>query len=420
MDAVIISVGTELVIGQCVDTNSAWLSEQLNRLGVNVIRHVTVGDELMRIRTVIEASLAEASLVLITGGMGPTADDLTREALAEALGEPLEERRDALEQIQAFFARWQRSMPESNRRQAMIPRGCSVISNERGTAPGIAYERGERLLFALPGVPAEMKAMFDQTVRPVVRGRTGTATTHEINLRCYGISEAALGDAIADLMARGRNPMVGTTASGAVLTVRIVAHGAHDAAAHVLADADANEVRSRLGHAVFGEGSDVLESAVGRLLALRDETVAVAESCTGGLLGARLTDVPGSSAYFLRGNVTYSNRAKVDLLGVPETLLDDYGAVSEAVARAMAEGCRQRAGADYAVSVTGIAGPTGGTPDKPVGLVFIGLATQGGVEVRRFLFGEHLTRSEIRDRSCKTALNLLRLRLLDTPAEGRP
>ena len=421
VDAVIISCGTELVTGQCVDTNSAWLSAQLTPLGVNVVEHVTVGDDVTHLASAIRRALDGASLVILSGGLGPTLDDVAREAIAAALGRSLEENSEALAQVRAFFDRWQRPMPESNRGQAMIPRGCEVIPNPRGTAPGIGYVGGDRRLYAFPGIPTEMQAMFNAAVLPRLCAVTGGATTESARLLCFGISEAKLGELLADLMQRGRNPSVGTTASHAILSVRVLSAGGSGEEARRLLQADVAEVRRRLGTTIFGEGEDTLESVVARLLSEQHATIATAESCTGGLLSKRLTDIPGSSAYFLRGYVTYSDAAKVDLLAVSADLVSKHGAVSEYVAGAMALGCRRAAGSDYAISITGIAGPTGGSPpEKPIGLVYIGLARSTGVETLRVLCGDHLTRDEIRDRSCKTALNLLRLRLLGVgSAEGR-
>lgn len=421
VDAVIISCGTELVTGQCVDTNSAWLSAQLTPLGVKVVEHVTVGDDVTHLASAIRRALDGTSLVILTGGLGPTLDDVAREAIAAALGKPLEENPEALAQVRAFFDRWQRPMPESNRRQAMIPRGCEVIANPRGTAPGIRYSRDDRHLYAFPGIPTEMQAMFNAAVVPRLHAVTGGATTESALLLCFGISEAKLGELLADLMQRGRNPSVGTTASHAILSVRVLSEGGSAEEARRLLQADVAEVRRRLGTTIFGEGDDTLERVVARLLVEHGKTIATAESCTGGLLSKRLTDIPGSSAYFLRGYVTYADAAKVDLLAVPADLVSKHGAVSEHVAGAMALGCRRAAGSDYAISITGIAGPTGGSPpEKPIGLVYIGLAHSTGVETLRVLCGDHLTRDEIRDRSCKTALNLLRLRLLGVgSAEGR-
>ena len=412
MDAVIISCGTELTTGQCVDTNSAWLSAQLTPVGVHVVEHITVGDDVAHLVFVIRRAFDAANLVIITGGLGPTLDDITREAIAAALGVPLVENAGALTQIRALFERWQRSMPESNHRQAMIPRGCDVIRNPCGTAPGIRYVNGDRMLFAFPGIPAEMQAMFNAEVLPQLNAASGGATIESARLLCFGISEAKLGEILSDLMQRGRNPSVGTTASQAILSVRVLAEGASPEEARTLLQTDVDLIRRRLGTLVFGEGDDTLEAVVARLLIEQHKTIATAESCTGGLLAKRLTDISGSSAYFLRGYVPYADSAKVELVGVPADLISRYGAVSEPVAEAMALGCRRAAGADYALSITGIAGPTGGSPpEKPIGLVYIGLAHSAGVETLRVLCGEHLTRVEIRDRSCKTALNLLRLLL---------
>ncbi len=418
MNAVILSIGTELTTGQIVDTNAAWASAELTRLGARVAEQVTVGDDVDAIRAAIVRALDESDVVIVTGGLGPTPDDLTRQALAEAIDQPLEEDSEALAQIRAMFERLQRPMSGSNKIQAMIPRGCEMIPNAHGTAPGIRYGRDGGQLFALPGVPAEMKAMFVAAVAPVVRGLTGGTRTYQARLVCYGISEAKLGDLLGDLMIRDRNPLVGTTASCGVLSVRVVAQGQDEADAKRLATEDLTEIRRRVGRAVFGEGDDSLESVVARLLTRDHRTIATAESCTGGLLAKRLTDLPGSSEHFLRGYVTYSNQAKSDLLHVAPELILSMGAVSEAVAEAMASGCRTEAGSDFALSITGIAGPTGGsTPAKPVGLVYLGLADSAGVEVKRLLLGEHLSRTEIRDRACSAALNLLRLRLLRSGAQ---
>ncbi len=415
MNAVIISCGTELVTGQCVDTNSAWLSARLTAAGVRVAAHVTVGDDAEELAGAVRKALQEAELVLLSGGLGPTPDDLTREAIASAIDEPLLENTEALAQIVRFFERWQRPMPESNRRQATLPRGCGVIANPRGTAPGIRHVRGDRRLYAFPGVPAEMKAMFEAEVGPLLSQLTGGARTKSACLRCFGISEARLGELLADLMQRGRNPSVGTTASQAILSVRVLAEGDSAEAARRLLSTDVSDIRRRVGSPIFGENDDTLEGIVAGLLVAQGKTIAVAESCTGGLLAARLTDVPGSSAYFLRGYVAYSNAAKTELLGVATDLITEQGAVSEPVARAMAAGCRERAGTDYAIAITGIAGPAGGSPDKPVGLIFIALAESTDVRVSRHLLGEHLSREEVRDRACKTALNMLRLRLVLGP-----
>lgn len=413
MEAAILSIGSELVVGELVDTNAAWLAARLTRLGIRVVHHATVGDDRELIRSELARMFGSVELTLVTGGLGPTPDDLTRCALADAIGRPLEENEEALEQIRGMFERWQRAMADSNRVQALIPQGCEVIPNAKGTAPGIHYEDAGREVFALPGVPSEMRGMFEASVVPMLRIRTSGECIHEARLACFGISEARLGELLADLMEPDRNPQVGTMASNAVIRVRVVGTGRDESEAKGLVSADLAEVRRCAGDAVFGEGDDTLEAVVARLLHKQGLTLATAESCTGGLLAKRLTDIPGSSAYFLRGYVTYSNKAKCDLLDVPEELIAEHGAASEPVARAMVSGCRTAAKSDFALATTGIAGPEGGNPpDKPVGLVFVALASSAGVEVRRLLLGEHLSREDIRDRACSAVLNLMRLSLI--------
>ena len=414
MKASLISIGQELVTGQCVDTNAVWLAERLTPRGIRIIRHVTVGDDRSEIQSAIQGCLASCDLVIVTGGLGPTADDLTRYALSDAVGKPLEEDADALEKLRLMFQRRQRPFHEANKVQALVPQGCRLIPNSRGTAPGIAFEKGGKRLWALPGVPAEMKAMFEHEFAALLSPDVGGARTASVRLLCFGISEARLGSLLADLMARDRNPMVGTTASEAVISVRVEATGDSRVSADDMLEEDVAEIRRRLGRAVFGEGETTLAEVVAGMLTAKGKTLATAESCTGGLLAKMLTDVPGSSDYFLRGYVTYSNESKRDLLSVSAESLAADGAVSESVARSMATGCRAASGSDFALAITGIAGPTGGQPpEKPVGLVYVALADHRGFDVKRMLFGDHLTRTEIRDRSCKTAINLLRHRLCD-------
>ncbi|MBN1488470.1 MAG: competence/damage-inducible protein A [Phycisphaerae bacterium] len=411
MHAIVMSMGNELTSGQTVDTNSAWLSRQLAALGISVRRHITVADELDVIRAALDAAARDADVVLTTGGIGPTEDDLTRHALAAAMGVGLEFHAPSLEHIREFFARRSRDMPEANRIQAMFPAGSTPIENICGTAPGIQAKLHQADVFVMPGVPREMRVMFERSVAPLLAGR-GAGVILMRTVHTFGAGESDVGTTIRDLMRRGRNPTVGTTAQQTIIGVRIQAAGRDFAEARRLLDADTAELRRRLGDLVFGEDDETLADAVGAQLLRTGQTVATAESCTGGLIAKSLTDVSGSSAYFLSGLVTYSNEAKVRLLAVPEALILEHGAVSAPVAEAMAVGGRRLFGADCALSTTGIAGPTGGTATKPVGLVFFGLAHAGGCEVHERRFGSELTRKEIRDRARKFALNLLRLRLL--------
>jgi len=407
----IISIGTELTMGQTVDTNSAWLSRQLAGIGVHCERHVTLADEREPIRREIERAARDSDIVLISGGLGPTEDDLTRQCLADAMGVALELHQPSMDRIAAFFATRNRKMAPANRVQAMIPAGASAIDNTCGTAPGIRARLNNADIYCMPGVPREMKEMFTRDVLPHLRAVGGGAAFVERSIRTYGGAESEVGEKIADLMARGRNPTVGTSAAEMIITIRINSLGSTPDEAARLAETDAAEVRRRLGDIVFGEDDETLQSAAGRLLIATGKTVSTAESCTGGLIAKRLTDVSGASAYLMQAIVAYSNEAKSRLLGVPAELIERHGAVSAEVAAAMATGCRQVSGADYALSATGVAGPTGGTAAKPVGLVFIGLATAEGVKTRELRMGDHLTREEIRDRTAKAAINWLRLEL---------
>lgn len=413
MEAIIVSIGTELTLGQTVDTNTAWLAERLAEIGVPVRLHLTVSDDLEPIRRELDRAAEMADVVLVTGGIGPTEDDLTRQALAAVMHVELELRQDRLAAIKAFFAARHRDMPEANKIQAMFPAGTEPMPNICGTAPGIHAKWKRAQIFVMPGVPHEMKAMYDRSVLPVISKRASGAVILATTLYCFGVGESEIGDAIRDLMRRGRNPTVGTTAQRGVIGVRIHAHGCSREEGQRLLDETAAEVRRRLGTLIFGEIDDRLAREVGRLLKERRQTMATAESCTGGLLSKLITDVPGSSDYFLQGLITYANEAKSRLLGVPAELIARHGAVSREVAEAMAVGCRQYACTDYAISITGVAGPDGGTAEKPVGLVYIGLADAGGCTVTEHRLGETTGRDEIRERTCKAALNRLRLKLLE-------
>jgi nicotinamide-nucleotide amidase len=413
MNAVILAVGDELTLGQAVDTNSAWLSARLAEQGVLTAYHLTVPDDQAAIARAVRDAARAAPWVLITGGLGPTPDDLTRPALAEALGVPLRLHAPSLERIERFFQRMRRPMPEANRVQAMCPEGATILENERGTAPGIRARLGEAEVFVMPGVPHEMEAMFVRHVAPLLRERSARAIATR-TIRTFGAGESTVAEMLGPLMRRDRNPLVGTTVSKGVVSVRVRSDFESRAEAAEELEATCREIESRLGTLVFGGEDDSLEAAVGRLLKAGGQTLACAESCTGGLVAKLLTDVPGSSDYFAGGWVVYSNRLKQSELQVSERALVEFGAVSEAVARQMAEGALARAQADFALSLTGIAGPDGGTPDKPVGVVWIGLARReaNGVKSRAERHPFAGDRELVRDRAARTALNLLRLELM--------
>lgn len=415
----IISIGTELTLGQTVDTNSAWLAAQLAERGFRVTRHVTLADELADIIQSLRDGMSQCDLIAISGGLGPTEDDLTRAAMAGAAGVELLRNDESLRQIREYFTRVNRPMTAANESQADLPCGAEALPNRCGTAPGIWMRIGSAFAFAMPGVPFEMKQMFEHEVAPRLANLASGRTIVSRKLNCFGAGEAAIGEQIRDLMRRGRNPEVGTTAQLGVIGIRINAQAADaESAARMLDDTEA-ELHRRFGSLIFGVGDETLAVAAGRLLTERGETVCTAESCTGGLVAKQLTDVAGSSSYFLGGAVTYSNEAKTALLGVDAKLIASFGAVSEEVARSMAAGARTRFGATYSVAITGIAGPGGGTPAKPVGLVYVAVADECGVEAHELRLPEQSPRGVIRERSAASALNLVRLRILERGASPK-
>ncbi len=408
----VISIGTELTHGQIVDTNGAWLSAELAELGLRTQRHVTIPDDVGAIETVILEAATASDVVLVTGGLGPTDDDLTRQALAHAAGVELQLHPPTLEHLREFFAARKREMSPANAVQAMVPQTGTAIPNQCGTAPGLRIELRGTPCYALPGVPFEMRDMFAREVAPALRLIAGGACLRCRQLHTFGLGESGLGERIADLMERGRNPEIGTTASHGVVSIRISATAASRDDAEAQLDEAESELRRRLGEVVFGRDDETLASVVAALLVERGGTLSTAESCTGGLIGAMLTDVAGSSRYYLGGAITYANTAKVGLLGVPRADLEQHGAVSERVALTMASEAAERFRSDYGISVTGIAGPTGGTPQKPVGLVYVGLHTPQEAVAREFQFGRDTPRPAIRLRAARSALNMLRLQLL--------
>lgn len=425
MNAVILSIGDELTLGQKLDTNSAYLSAQLAALGVSTRWHQTVADDLTMLRQVIASTISSADLVLLTGGLGPTADDLTRQALAEALGQPLVRDDESLRAIEAFFLAMGRDMPAINAVQAMRPKNARMIPNTHGTAPGVAVSHQGAHLFAMPGPPSEMKPMFLDAVVPAIqaiigdRAKTGAAPARVIltkTLHAFGWGESRIAQTLGELMQRDRNPCVGTTVSDSIVSVRLrCEHHEAQIAERELAQT-AQQVRQRLGAVVFGQEEQTLAQALASLLIEKKLTLATAESCTGGLLGEMLTRIPGSSAYYLGGWTTYADEMKIDQLGVNAKLLQTHGAVSEPVALAMAQGAQKRSGSDLAVAITGVAGPSGGGANKPVGLIWIALA-QADQQARALCFHFPGGRDKVRDRAAKAALQMMRLHLIGEPWE---
>lgn len=408
--AEIITIGTEMLLGELVDTNTAWMSNRLAGIGVAVYRHTTVGDNPDRITGVLKEAASRADLVLTTGGLGPTSDDLTNECLAAVAGREMVEYPKAREHVDTMFERFGRKPSASNYKQALFPEGTELMPNPRGTAMGALLEDGGTLFATFPGVPVEMKGMFEEALEPVVRERSEGVIASR-TLWFIGIGESDLAERVQDFL-DAPDPTVAPLAGQGKVRLRITARGETADEAREKIEPVAAEILSRVGEYYFGEDDETLESAVGRLLKERGATLALAESCTGGLLAKRLTDAPGSSEYFIEGLVTYSNEAKERLLGVPESLIVDHGAVSEPVARKMAEGVRAGAGADYGLSITGVAGPGGGTEEKPVGLVWVGLAGEGETVAEKLdLSAWSRSREAIRERSANRAFDLLRRQL---------
>jgi nicotinamide-nucleotide amidase len=395
-------VGEEVLAGATVDTNSGDVARAVQRVGLRVARTTAVGDRPADIQEAARAALARAEVLVVTGGLGPTPDDCTKEALAELFADELDLDPATLEEIRARFAARGLTMPESNRKQALLPRAGCKIPNPLGSAPGVHWVRAEAEIFVLPGVPAEMRAMLEAYVVPRLGELATGAPVPSAEFRTAGVAESALVEKLQSVWAQHAGLEWGFYAGLQGVDVRIrQGESGGDLAAACAA------VRAALGHSIYTEEPGVpLEEVVRRLLVERGHRLAVAESCTGGLLGGRITAVSGSSACFVGGFVTYADATKQEWLGVSAELLERHGAVSVPVAAAMARGVRARAGVELGLAVTGIAGPTGGTADKPVGLTFLALAAPNGCWTRRQLFGNH--RQTNRELACQRALDLVR------------
>ncbi len=414
MSAEIICVGTELLLGDILNTNSQYLAQQLAALGIPHYYQTVVGDNLNRLHQAIAIATKRSSILIFTGGLGPTPDDLTTEAIATYFSTPLIEQPEIIEDIAQKFAQMGREMSPSNRKQALIPKGAAVLPNPTGTAPGMIWQPQAGLtILTFPGVPSEMERMWQETAVPFLKSQGwGQETIYSRMLRFRGIGESALAEKVAHLF-NLTNPTVAPYAAQGEVRLRISAKAKSEAEAIALIEPVARQIRDIAGLDYFGADDDTLASAVGKLLKETGETLSVAESCTGGGMGEMLTSIPGSSDYFIGGIIAYANSVKISLLDVNAEDLERFGAVSASVAQQMARGVKQRLGTSWGIAITGIAGPGGGTDDKPVGLVYVGLATpEDRADSFEYRFGQTRSRASIRYLSACNALDVLRRRLI--------
>lgn len=409
-DAVLVAVGDELLCGSTVDRNSPWLAAALQENDFTSLRTTVVGDDVQALAEALADGLSRARLVVVTGGLGPTEDDLTRHAAARAVGRELVESQEAWDSIRDWFARRDVEVPKTNRRQALLPEGAEVLPNESGTAPGFTLEQGGSRLFALPGPPVEMRAMFEAQVRPRLMKEPDGAGFALHRLQLFGISESVFAEEVGDWMARDANPLLGCSVKNGVLTASFRARGDDAAGAQRLLDERVTAFRARFDAFIFAQGEERVEQALGAELIARGMSVTLAESCTSGLAAALLGRVPGISAVLGAAWVTYSDDSKQRLLGVRAETLAAHGAVSEPVVSEMALGAAERAGARAAVAISGVAGPAGASAEKPVGTVCFATSIDGEVEAetRRL---PPTSRDHIRSTAAQMALILLYRRL---------
>ena len=388
MNAEILCIGTEVLIGDIVNTNAAYLGKHLSEAGFNVYYHTVCGDNRARMTECMRLALSRSDLVFITGGLGPTYDDITKEVAAELFGLPLVEHAEILERLKAYFAARGRVMTDNNRKQALIPDGAHIFENRFGTADGLAVSDGKKTLILMPGPPNEMRPMFENEVLPYLSVHSDHVLVSS-NVHIFGMGESSVESALAELMKTSENPTIAPYIGEGEVRLRVSARAENAEKAGKLIAPVVEKIRETLGNAVYGVDVPSLESVLAEKLKAAHKTISFAESCTGGLISKRFTDVPGASEVFGFGFVTYANEAKIKLLGVSPETLEKHGAVSPETAREMAVGAKNVSGADFAVAVTGIAGPTGGTPEKPVGLVYMGVAFDGGADVQQLMLGGH-------------------------------
>ncbi len=407
MNAEILCVGTELLIGDIVNTNSAFLSRALAEMGINVFYHSVVGDNDERLKKSLTLALERSDVVIMTGGLGPTYDDMTKETVASLFNLEMVMHEQSLSAICAYFSRTGRKMTENNKKQAIMPYGATVFQNDCGTAPGLAVEKNGKTVILLPGPPREMQPMFINHVGPyLMKFSQGCIVSKNINL--FGVGESSVEALLYDMMKNAANPSLATYADDGELRIRVSALAKTSAEAQELINPYIEKISSLLKDNIYGIDMQSVEEALVKKLSEHNLTIATCESCTGGLISKKITDISGSSKVFGYGICTYANEAKTSLLGVKSETLNEYGAVSEQTAREMAQGLLKLSGADIAISTTGIAGPGGGTDQKPVGLVYVGCASKRGVKVKKLLLcrGNTAERSYIRTLAAKNALKI--------------
>ena len=414
LSAEIIAVGSELLTPTKIDTNSLWLTEKLNEIGIEVKLKTIVGDDAERLEETIRDAFGRSNIVVTTGGLGPTEDDITRNVSAKAIGRRLVFNEEVLEEVRARFRSFGREMPETNKRQAYIIEGADILPNPNGSAVGMSLKDGEKFFVVLPGPPRELKPMFENFVLPKLRETAGQIFVKRKILRVSGMGESAVDEMIAPIYKSYKNVTTSILFNRSEIELHLASQTETIAEAERILEELSGKIVEKVGVAVFAVNGETMETVVGKLLADNGKTLSVAESCTGGLIARRLTEVSGSSAYFMEGAVTYSNESKIRTLNVPREIIEAHGAVSRETAEAMAKGMREKAQTDFAVSVTGIAGPNGGTAEKPVGLVYIGFADKIEVtSIKIILPGD---RYLIRWRTSQAALDLLRRKMLKAGA----
>lgn len=409
MKCEIIAVGTEVILGDILNSNSQYLAKELANLGIDVYYHEAVGDNKERILDCFKRSLDRSDIIITTGGLGPTKDDMTKELAAEFFDMDMCLHEESLQKIKDYFKKMGREFVKSNEKQAYFPKEAIILDNDNGTAPGAIFEKDDKTIIVLPGPPKEMEPMFQNHVRKYLEKRTGDTIVSEV-LRVFGIGESSAEKKLQDLIDNGKNPTIAPYAKEGEVIFRITAKAENEEEARKLIKPLKDEVCNRLGDAVYNTGDITLQDTVSKMLVDKDMTIGVSESCTGGLLSSKLIEYPGISKVFLEGAVTYSNDAKMRTLNVKKETLEKFGAVSHETAREMAEGIAKRTGARIGVSTTGIAGPTGGTEDKPVGLVYFGIYVDGEVKSYKHIFTGD--RNSVRNRASMTALDIIRKSLL--------